>query len=162
MSFPGRRPEGGNRMSFAMKKIGFAVGTLIFVLIFNFFLFRVASNPKDDLIRGNQRLSEAGRERLIEERGLDKGYVQQFRIYVDQTLHGDFGTSFQTNQPVSTMIWKALPNTLILVGVATVLATIIGSWLGILSAAARGSPDRHRRGAVVAVLLRDARTSGRA
>ena len=59
-------------MSFAMKKIGFAVGTLIFVLIFNFFLVRVASNPKDDLIRGNQRLSEAGRERLIEERGLNK------------------------------------------------------------------------------------------
>ena len=103
-------------MSFAMKKIGFAVGTLIFVLIFNFFLFRIAGNPKDDLIRGNPRLSEAGRERLIEERGLDKGYVPQFRIYVDQTLHGDFGTSFQTNQPVSTMIWKALPNTLILVG----------------------------------------------
>ncbi len=127
-------------MSFAMKKIGFAVGTLIFVLIFNFFLFRVASNPKDDLIRGNQRLSEAGRERLIKERGLDKGYVAQFRIYIDETLHGDFGTSFQTNQPVSTMIWKALPNTLILVGISTILATIIGSWLGILSAAARGSP----------------------
>lgn len=116
-------------MSFAMKKIGFAVGTLIFVLIFNFFLFRVASNPKDDLIRGNQRLSEAGRERLIKERGLDKGYIAQFRIYIDETLHGDFGTSFQTNQPVSTMIWKAMPNTLILVGVATILATIIGSWL---------------------------------
>mgnify|MGYP003297123664 CR=1 FL=1 len=29
----------------------------------------------------------------------------------DDTLHGDFGTSFQTNQPVSTMMWAALPNT---------------------------------------------------
>jgi peptide/nickel transport system permease protein len=126
-------------MSYVLKKIAFAVGTLIFVLIFNFFLFRVASNPKDDLIRGNQRLSEAGRQRLIKERGLDKGYLGQFRVYIDETVHGDFGTSFETNQPVSHMIWDALPNTLILVGVSTLLATLIGSWLGVKAADKRGS-----------------------
>ena len=123
-----------------LKKIAVALGTLVFVLVFNFFLFRIAGDPKNDLIRGNPRLSEAGRERLIHERGLDKGYLTQFRIYVDDTLHGDFGTSFQTNQPVSTMIWAALPNTLILVGISTLLATFIGSWLGIYAAANRGSP----------------------
>ena len=122
------------------KKVVVAFGTLVFVLIFNFFLFRIAGNPKNDLIRGNPRLSEAGRERLIHQRGLDQGLVTQFRIYLDDTLHGDFGTSFQTNQPVSTMMWEALPNTLILVGISTLLATLIGSWLGIYAAANRGSP----------------------
>ena len=102
-----------------LKKIAVALGTLVFVLIFNFFLFRIAGNPKNDLIRGNPRLSEAGRERLIHQRGLDQGYLTQFRIYIDDTLHGDFGTSFQTNEPVSTMMWEALPNTLILVGIST-------------------------------------------
>ena len=122
------------------KKVVVAFGTLVFVLIFNFFLFRIAGNPKNDLIRGNPRLSEAGRERLIHQRGLDQGLVTQFRIYLDDTLHGDFGTSFQTNEPVSTMMWAALPNTLILVGISTLLATLIGSWLGIYAAANRGSP----------------------
>ena len=85
-----------------LNKCAVALGTLVFVLVFNFFLFRIAGNPKNDLFRGNPRLSEAGRERLIHQRGLDQGYLTQFRIYVDDTLHGDFGTSFQTNQPVST------------------------------------------------------------
>ena len=123
-----------------LKKIAVALGTLVFVLVFNFFLFRIAGNPKNDLIRGNPRLSEAGRERLIHQRGLDQGYVTQFRIYIDDTLHGDFGTSFQTNQPVSTMMWAALPNTLILVGISTLLATIIGSWLGICRPPTAGRP----------------------
>jgi peptide/nickel transport system permease protein len=121
-------------------KVAFAVGTLVFVLVFNFFLFRIAGNPKNDLIRGNQRLSEAGRARLIAERGLDKNYVTQFRIYVGDTLRGDFGTSFQTNKPVSTMMRQALPKTLILVGIASVIAILLGSWLGVYAAANRGSP----------------------
>jgi peptide/nickel transport system permease protein len=125
---------------FAATKTAFAVGTLVFVLVFNFFLFRIAGNPIDDLIRGNPHLSEQGRERLIHDEGLDQSDWTQFRIYVSNTLHGDLGTSFQTNQPVSTMIWQALPNTLILVGIATLLATIIGTWLGIHAAAKRGSP----------------------
>jgi peptide/nickel transport system permease protein len=122
------------------RKVAFALGTLIFVLVFNFFLFRLAGDPKNDLIRGNPRLSEAGRERLIKQRGLDQGYVTQFRIYVKDTLRGDLGTSFETNRPVSTMIREALPKTLILVGVSTVLAILLGSWLGAYAAAKRGSP----------------------
>ena len=127
-------------MRVVLSKVLFAIGTLLFVLIFNFFLFRIAGDPIKDLIRGNPRLSEAGRERLIKERGLRESYFTQFRIYVSQTLHGNLGVSFQTNQPVSTMIRKAMPNTLILVGTSTILAVIIGTWLGIYAAANRGSP----------------------
>ncbi len=127
-------------MRVVLSKVLFAVGTLLFVLVFNFFLFRIAGDPIKDLIRGNPRLSEAGRERLIKERGLRESYLTQFRIYVSQTLHGNLGVSFQTNQPVSTMIRKAMPNTLILVGTSTILAVIIGTWLGIYAAANRGSP----------------------
>ena len=73
---PTGRPGGGAPVKLRHpRRSWFAIGTLVFVLIFNFFLFRIAGNPKNDLIRGNPRLSEAGRERLIKERGLDKGYV---------------------------------------------------------------------------------------
>ena len=130
----------GAAVRFVLSKCAVALGTLIFVLVFNFFLFRVAGDPIKDLIRGNPHLTEQGRERLIKERGLDDSYITQFRIYVDEVAHGDLGTSFQTNQPVSTMIWAALPNTLILVGSSTILAVIIGTWLGIVAAANRGSP----------------------
>ena len=68
-----------------------AFGTLVFVLIFNFFLFRAVGDPKKDLIRS--RLSPAAREAVIRERGLDKDKLTQFRIYIEQTLQGDLGTS---------------------------------------------------------------------
>jgi peptide/nickel transport system permease protein len=40
---------------------------------------------------------------------------------------------------VLTEIWEALPNTLFLVGTATILSAIIGSWLGVVAAARRGT-----------------------
>ena len=48
-------------MRVVLSKVLFAIGTLLFVLVFNFFLFRIAGDPIKDLIRGNPRLSEAGR-----------------------------------------------------------------------------------------------------
>ena len=44
-------------MRLLLSKGGVALGTLIFVLIFNFFLFRIASDPAQDL-RRNPRYTE--------------------------------------------------------------------------------------------------------
>jgi peptide/nickel transport system permease protein len=116
-----------------------AAGTLVFVLVFNFFLFRVAGNPIALLVRDNPHATPAEIQRVIALRGLNRNYVTQFVIYVRQTLSGNLGTSFETGQPVSSMIAVALPNTLILVGSATFLATVIGCWLGVYAAAHRST-----------------------
>ena len=71
----------------------------MFVLVFNFFLFRIAGDPIKDLIRGNPHLTEAGRERLIKERGLREGQMTQFRIYVD--ADGCTATSATASRPTS-------------------------------------------------------------
>jgi len=114
-----------------------ALGTLVFVLVFNFFLFRAVGDPKKDLIRS--RLSPAARQAVIRERGLDKDKLTQFRIYVRQTLSGDLGTSTNSRKPVLDELMAALPNTLILVGIATLLSAVIGSYLGVVAAGRRGS-----------------------
>ncbi len=113
-----------------------SVGTLVFVLVFNFFLFRAAGDPKTQLIR--QVKDPEARQRLIHERGLDQDVFTQFRIYVKDVATGDLGTSFQTNRPVLREIGDALPNTLLLVGTATILSALIGTWLGIVAATRRG------------------------
>src|SRR3954470_11540419 len=107
------------------------VGTRAFVLVFNFLLFRAVGDPKKDLIRS--RLSPAAREAVIRERGLDKDKLTQFRIYVEDTLHGDLGTSNNSRQPVFDELMAALPNTLLLVGIATVLSSVLGSWMGVVA-----------------------------
>ena len=124
-------------MRLLLSKGGVAFGTLIFVLIFNFFLFRIASDPAQDL-RRNPRYTEEQAEILIEERGLNAGLLTQFRIYAINTIQGDLDVSYSTGRPVLTEIREAVPNTLLLVGTATVLSALLGSWLGVVAASRRG------------------------
>ncbi len=118
-------------------KGGVALGTLVFVLVFNFFLFRVASDPTQD-IRRNPRLTPEQQDVLIAERGLDQPLLTQFRIYLVDTAQGDLDVSYATGRSVLTEIREALPNTILLVGTATVLSALIGSWLGVVAASRRG------------------------
>ena len=71
--------------------------------------------------------------------GLDKPLLGQFVDYVGDTARLDLGTSQQTRRSVWSEIGDALPWTLLLVGTGTLLATIIGTWLGIVAATRRGS-----------------------
>jgi peptide/nickel transport system permease protein len=125
-------------MRVVLSKSLVALGTLVFVLVFNFFLFRVASDPELD-IRRNNRLTPQQQEALIEERGLREPVFTQFRIYVRDTLTGDFDTSYTSGRPVLTEIREALPNTILLVGSATILAALIGTWLGVVAGSRRGT-----------------------
>jgi peptide/nickel transport system permease protein len=112
--------------------------TLIFVLVFNFFLFRVMGDPTTQLAR----LPRATPEEIQELRsfyGLDKPLPAQFADYAGDTARLDLGISQQTRQDVWHEIGDALPWTLLLVGTGTLLATVIGTWLGIVAATRRGS-----------------------
>jgi peptide/nickel transport system permease protein len=112
--------------------------TLIFVLVFNFFLFRVMGDPTSQLAR-LPRASPEEIQQLQAYYGLDKPVLGQFADYVSDTVQGDLGISQKTRRPVWTEIKEALPWTLLLVGTGTLLATLIGTWLGIVAATRRGS-----------------------
>ena len=119
-------------------KVGAAFLTLIFVLVFNFFLFRVMGDPTTQLAR-LPRATPEEIQKLRASYGLDKPLLGQFVDYVGDTARLDLGTSQQTRRSVWSEIGDALPWTLLLVGTGTLLATIIGTWLGIVAATRRGS-----------------------
>ena len=118
-------------------KVGAAVLTLIFVLIFNFFLFRALGDPTTQLARLPQSNPEEI-EQLRASYGLDKPLLGQFADYVGDTVTFDLGISQRTREPVWDEIKEAIPWTLLLVGTGTLLATIIGAWLGVIAATKRG------------------------
>lgn len=118
-------------------KVGLALVTLAFVLAFNFFLFRAVGDPKNDLLRV-PHTTATERAHLIHARGLDRSELDQFGIYVRNTLTGQLETSYHTGRPVTDMVGEALPNTLILALPATLLAALLGTWIGIISARRRG------------------------
>jgi peptide/nickel transport system permease protein len=118
-------------------KLAAALLTLAFVIIFNFFLFRLVGDPTTQLARlpGS---SPAEIEKLKADYGLDKPLTGQFVDYVGDTLTLDLGISQRSRQPVWDEIKDAIPWTLLLVGVGTLAATLLGSWLGVIAATKRG------------------------
>lgn len=122
-----------------VRKLIDAIVLLAMVLVFNFFLFRVVDRDPLARYRGRSKLSQEQRAAIIERFGLDGSKWDQFVRYVSRTLHGDFGRSFDTTRPVSSEILDSLPNTLLLVGVSTVLTIAIGIWIGIRAGWRRGS-----------------------
>jgi peptide/nickel transport system permease protein len=119
-------------------KIGAALLTLAFVLVFNFFLFRAVGDPTEQLVRLPQSTPEEIAE-LRAEYGLDKPLMGQFADYVGDTLTGELGISQQTREPVWDEIKAAIPWTLLLVGIGTLIATIVGAWMGVKAATKRGT-----------------------
>ena len=103
------------------------------MLVVNFFLFRVLpGDPARTLGRG--RLSSP--EQLAEFNrtyGLDEPTGQQFVTFVTNLAHGDLGYSILYHRDVSGILLDRMWPTLLLVGTATVLAALIGVWLGIRS-----------------------------
>jgi peptide/nickel transport system permease protein len=118
------------RAKFILAKLAGAAATLGFVLVFNFFLFRVVNDdPTAKLFRG-RNLSAEQLDRRRAEFNLDGSKFEQFVAYLRQTLRGNLGDSFLSNRPVTTEIREALWPTIFLVGTATVLATVIGIAVG--------------------------------
>jgi peptide/nickel transport system permease protein len=119
-------------------KVGAAVLTLIFVLIFNFFLFRAVGDPTSQLARLPGATPQEI-EQLRADYGLDKPLIGQFIDYAGDTARLDLGVSQRSREEVWTEIKDALPWTLLLVGTGTLLATLIGSWMGVKAATKRGT-----------------------
>jgi peptide/nickel transport system permease protein len=66
-------------------KLGAMAATLAFVIVFNFFLFRVMGDPTSQLARLPQA-SPQEIEQLKHDYGLDKSLGGQFTAYVGDTL----------------------------------------------------------------------------
>jgi len=128
---------------FVIGKVLGAVATLAFVIVFNFFLFRVVdSDPVANLYRG-RLLTQEQRQELRQEFGLDGSKLDQFGAYMKQTAQFNLGRSYISNKPVSEEIWSRAWPTIALVGISTLLSTIFGVLMGIAAAWKRGSPTDY-------------------
>jgi peptide/nickel transport system permease protein len=129
---PPRRRRRGYWHYAGGKALG-ALGSLGFVLVVNFFLFRVLpGDPARTLGRGRFSSPEQ-LEEFNETYGLDQPLGEQFVTFVGNIFSGDLGYSILYRSPVTEVIADRLWPTLLLVGSSTVLATLIGVWMGIRS-----------------------------
>jgi len=143
-----------NRTRTILKKLAWSIFTILFVIILNFFLFRVL--PGDPARAGirDPRLKEDAIEMLRVRFGLDKPVINcfeslnpikvgsctvnpldtQFFIYARNLFQGELGISYHTNRPVADILAERLWNTVLLIGAGQILAIIIGVIFGAFAA----------------------------
>jgi len=124
---------------YLLKKAVYIMVSIYVIMTLNFIVFRVMPSNPVLMLADAVRLRPEQYQRLVELFGLNKPLWDQYWAYIIQTLQGFFGYSYYTHNPISYEIMDRLPNTLLLMGVSTMLAIIIGMVIGIVAAAKRGS-----------------------
>ena len=118
---------------YLLRKIGWALITITFVIVLNFFLFRILPGDPSRSVR-DPRLTQAAIAAMQARFGLDKPLSTQFVLYVRNLLRGELGISFHTQRPVAEMLRENLGNTLLLIGTGTLFSILFGVVLGIVAA----------------------------
>jgi peptide/nickel transport system permease protein len=125
------------------KKVLGSLLTLVFVLVFNFFLFRVVqTDPIGSLFRG-RNVPQQTIDDLRASFGLDQPIGTQFVYYLRETAQLNLGISYQSRQPVWNEIVSAVPATVVLVGVSALLSAVLGTLGGIIAAWRRNTWKDH-------------------
>jgi len=143
-----------NRYRYLLKKISWSVFTILFVLVLNFFLFRILPGDPARALTKDPRMKEEARETLRIRFGLDKPVINcfdsltpiklgdcgvnpldtQFFIYIKNLTQGELGISYKTNRPVSEILVERLWNTILLIGAGQIFSIIVGIVFGVFAA----------------------------
>jgi len=142
------------RWQYLVRRLLWAIFTILFVLILNFFIFRILpGDPARGGIR-DPRLTVEAQDAIRVRFGLDKPVINCFEtlnpikfgscavnpfdtqlfIYISNLAQGELGFSYHSNRPVAEVLIERLWNTLLLIGVGQVLAIVFGMILGIVAA----------------------------
>jgi peptide/nickel transport system permease protein len=112
------------------------VATLVFALI-----HLVPGDPAQAMLGDGASHEEV--LRLQHTLGLDRPLLTQYRSFLVGIAHGDLGTSFRYNTPVTAQIREKFPNTAALALAAMLVAVVIAIPLGIVAAVYRGTLIDH-------------------
>jgi peptide/nickel transport system permease protein len=129
---------------FIARRLGFYLVTAWIAITINFFIPRLMPGNPVELVfnRVRHSISPAALHSFAVAFGVDthQSLLSQYFSYLGQILHGNLGISI-TFFPatVSSVIRTALPWTLALVGLATILSFVLGTLLGIVAATRRGT-----------------------
>ncbi len=113
--------------------------TIVAIVVLNFFLFRMMPGSPERILLRNPHLTEETVQAARERWGLDQPWPVQLVKYLGATAQGDLGYSFQyRGQPVSEVIGLRFWPTILLVGIAEIIAIVVGLTLGAYSGWKRG------------------------
>lgn len=133
--------------SFVLRRLLQLIPTFAFILVVVFVLVRLLPGDPASAILGDRAL-DADVTRINAELGLDQSLPVQFLHFLSATARGDLGLSIHLKVPVLDLIRQRLPVTMLLTGLAALIALLIAVPLAFLAALRRGgASDMAIRGA---------------
>jgi peptide/nickel transport system permease protein len=139
-----RRYAGGGMGGYVVRRVLSAAGTLFFVLVFNFFLFRLLPGDPISLYTRGRNMDQEQLRQL--RRDLDQPMLTQFVDYLTNPFSSGVDST-QFSRPVWDVIGDYVWPTVLLLGTATILSAVIGIAMGIRGGWSRGgSFDRASTG----------------
>lgn len=138
------------RLDFLIRRLAFSVVTLVAVITFNFFLFRIIpGDPVQMMV--SPMMTKESRENIKEVYGLTKPlwinveafqeegdlgslFDSQFAFYIKNLLRGELGMSFRQRVPVSEILSNRIGPSLILILSGELLGIVFGTFLGLVAA----------------------------
>lgn len=113
-----------------LRRIGAIVASVVVVLwgaaTLAFVAFRIIPGDPVDVMLGPQaQVSDAVKDGIRRELGLDRPVFEQYGAFLGRLLRGDLGESYQLRQPVTEVIGRQLGPTLQLSALALVIAVLL-------------------------------------
>lgn len=125
-------------LSYIIKRLLWSIPTLFGVSLLVFFMIHLSPGDPAIMLLGDHA-NQASVEKVRKEMGFDKPLYIQYYIFINKAVHGDFGNSLRTQQPVIDEFKDRFPATVELATVAMILAIILGIGAGVVSAIKRYS-----------------------
>ncbi|KLV06063.1 MULTISPECIES: ABC transporter permease [Photobacterium] len=118
--------------TFLVKRL---VQALVVMFVISLVAFAIQDNLGDPLRElVGQSVSEAERDALRTEMGLNDPFMVKYGRFISKALHGDLGDSYFFKRPVVDVILDKLVATLELVAAATIIIVVVSIPLGVYSA----------------------------
>lgn len=119
-------------LTLVLRRLMTAIPTLLVIIILSFMLMRFAPGGPFD---GERPLAPETKAALEAAYGLDKSLPEQVILYVGRMVRGDFGPSLVYRDfTVTQLIRQSLPVSLLIGGLALMLASTLGIAAGLLAA----------------------------
>ena len=112
-------------LKYVLKRLVLLIPVLLGVSFIIFTIMNMIPGDAATLILGETASQEA-KDQLNEELGLNDPFFVRYGNYILDALHGDFGESYRSRQPVFDEIFARFPTTFKLASGAIILAILLG------------------------------------
>jgi len=123
--------------AFIISRILQALPVMLTVALISFAMFAYVGDPVAIML--GQDFTEAQRQALVQDLGLDQPFWVQFGTFIGNAIQGEFGLSYRLSRPVSDLIAERAPATLELAFCAAAVALLIGVPMGVYTGLYRHS-----------------------